>query len=360
MDSSPAAQADRPLPAPQPAQDVPLSVVIVCWNGLRHLPDCLAALLPQLPPGAEVVLVDNGSSDGTAAWVRASHPQIAPIELPENLGFAGGVNVGLRAARGRLLLLLNDDAFVEPGCIAALLDLMARRPEIGAASAVLLFAHRPEIVASAGIRVRRDGLALDLWAGRAAVDLPPGPQPIMGPSGGAAIYRRALLEDVGLMEPGFFSYLEDVDLAWRALLRGWRSAVVPAARARHVYSATGGQGSPLKQRLLGRNRVRVIARCLPAPLLLRCMPAILAYDLLAVAYAALTRRPAIIGGRAEALRELPALLRERKAIQSHSSASPGEIARWIEPAGTPWATLREQRQLDAILRERRGVASFGS
>ena len=332
--------------------DVSLSVVIVSWNGMRHLPLCLSTLLPQLPPGAEVILVDNGSNDGTAAWARANHPLVHAIELPENLGFAGGVNAGLRAAGGELLLLLNDDAFVEPGFVAALLDVMARRPDIGAASGVLLFAHRPEIVASAGIRVRRDWLALDLWPGRRAADLPADPQPIMGPSGGAAIYRRALLEDIGLMEPNFFSYLEDVDLAWRALLRGWHSMVAPQARARHVYSATAGQGSPFKQRLLGRNRLRVIARCLPSDLAARCLPAILAYDLLAIVYGALTRRPAIAGGRLAALLDLPRLIRERRSIQSGRRAPSKELARWIEPAAAPWRTLREQRRLDAILSER--------
>src|SRR5438094_498652 len=150
----------------------PLSVVIANWNGLRYLPDCFAALLPQLPPDAEVVLVDNGSTDGSLAWARETYPAVRVVALRENLGFAGGVNAGLRAARGELLLLLNNDAFVERGFVAALLEIMGRCPEVGAASAVLTFAHRPEIVASAGIHLRRDGLALDLWAGRNVAELP--------------------------------------------------------------------------------------------------------------------------------------------------------------------------------------------
>jgi GT2 family glycosyltransferase len=332
--------------------NVPVSVVIVSWNGMRHLPTCLSALLPQLPPGAEVILVDNGSTDGTVGWTRATYQQVRIIVLPENLGFAGGVNAGLRATRGDLLLLINDDAFVEPGFVTALLDVMAQRPDIGAAGAVLLFAHRPEIVASAGIRVRRDWLALDLWAGLRAADLPADTQPIMGASGGAALYRRTLLEDIGLMAPNFFNYLEDVDLAWRALLRGWDSVVVPQARALHVYSATAGQGSPFKQRLVGRNRLRVIARCLPTDLAARCLPAIAAYDLLVIAYAALTRQPAIASGRLAALRDLPQLLRERRAIQSSRRASISDLTRWIEPAAPPWRTLGEQRRLEAILGER--------
>jgi GT2 family glycosyltransferase len=331
---------------------VPLSAIIVNWNGQRYLPACLDALIPQLPPGAEVLLVDNGSTDGSAALARARYPAIRLVGLRENLGFAGGVNAGLRAARGELLLLLNNDAFAEPGFVAALIETLDACPEVGAASAVLTFDHQPDLVGSAGIRVRRDGLALDLWAGRPVAELPAEPQPIMGPSGGAALYRRALLEDVGLMEPGYFNYLEDADLAWRALLRGWRSVVAPTARARHVYSATAGQGSPFKQRLLGRNRLRTIVRCVPWPLLRGCLPAILGYDLLAAAYGLAARQPAMLAGRLAALAELPELLRQRRAIQARRRASIDEITRWMEPAGRPWEVLREQRRLDAILRER--------
>jgi GT2 family glycosyltransferase len=331
---------------------VPLSAIIVNWNGRRYLPACLDALLPQLPPGAEVLLVDNGSTDGSAALVRERYPATRLVGLRENLGFAGGVNAGLRAARGELLLLLNNDAFAEPGFAAALIEALDVYPEAGAASAVLTFEHQPDLIASAGIRVRRDGLALDLWAGRPVAELPAEPQPIMGPSGGAALYRRALLEDVGLMEPGYFNYLEDVDLAWRALLRGWRSVVVPRARARHVYSATAGQGSSFKQRLLGRNRVRTIVRCVPGPLLRGCLPAILSYDLLAATYGLAARQPAMLAGRLAALAGLPELLRQRRAIQARRRVSIDQIARWMEPAGWPWEVLREQRRLDAILAER--------
>ncbi|MFO7167344.1 MAG: glycosyltransferase family 2 protein [Chloroflexota bacterium] len=330
----------------------PLSVVIVTWNGRRHLPGCLDALVPQLPPGAEIILVDNASTDGTLEWALAAYPQIRPLPLARNHGFAGGVNAGLRAARGELLLLLNDDAFVEPGFIAALLGAAGALEDVGAFAAVLTFAHRPDLVASAGVRLRRDGLALDLWAGRSVAELPHEPVPIAGPSGGAALFRRALLQDVGLLEPSFFNYLEDVDLVWRALLRGWRSVVVPSARARHVYSATGGHGSPFKQRQLGRNRLRTLVRCVPGLLLPRCLPAIVAYDLMAVACAAAARQPAIVAGRIAALRELPELLRQRRAIQARRTAPIRAIARWLEPAPPPWATLAEQRRLDAILRAR--------
>jgi len=217
---------------------------------------------------------------------------------------------------------------------------------------VLTFDHRPDLVASAGITACRNGLALDLWTGRAVQSLPTALQPVMGASGGLALYRRMMLDDIGLMAPDFFNYLEDVDLAWRAQLRGWECLVVPAARARHIYSATGGQGSPVKQRLLGRNRLRAIIRCFPSGVLRSCLPDILAYDTLALVYAALARQPAMIVGRIEALRDRAQLLRERRAIQARRIVPEEAFAAWLEPSPTPWRTLRAVRRLDALLRDR--------
>ncbi|MGQ9547823.1 MAG: glycosyltransferase family 2 protein [Roseiflexus sp.] len=329
-----------------------LSVIIVTWNGRRFLNTCLCAVAAQLHPEDEIIVVDNGSIDGTAVWLRHAWPTVRLVALPTNLGFAGGVNAGLRTARGDLLLLLNNDAFVEPGCVSTLVEALIDHPRPGAVAGVLTFDHRPDLVASAGITARRDGLALDLWTGRAVQSLPVTPQPVMGASGGLALYRRTMLDDIGLMASDFFNYLEDVDLAWRAQLRGWECLVVPSARARHIYSATGGQGSPLKQRLLGRNRLRAIIRCFPSGVLRSCLPDILAYDTMALAYAVITRKPAMIAGRIEALRDRTQLLRERRVIQSRRIIPDEAFAAWLEPPPTPWRTMRAVRHLDSLLRNR--------
>lgn len=319
---------------------------------MRHLPRCLAALVPQLPADAEIVQVDNASHDGTVAWVRSHYPHVQLVELDRNTGFAGGVAAGLRVARGQLILLLNDDAFVEAGFIETLLTAMEQYPEASAASAILTFDHRPELVASAGIQLRRDAVALDLWPCRRVAELPDTVQEIFGASAGAALYRRSALDEIGGVVPEFFAYLEDVDIALRLRLRGHRTIVVPQARARHVYSATAGQGSPLKQRLLGRNRLRVIVRCMPGPLLLRWLPYIIAYDLMVAAYALLKQQPAMLAGRLMALHELPALLVQRRVIQAQRIAPIAAFARWFVPPPPPWTTLREAKALDAILNDR--------
>jgi GT2 family glycosyltransferase len=323
----------------------PVSVVIPTWNALRYLPVCLAALRAQLGADDEIILVDNRSRDAAAAWARQHAHDVRLLELPTNRGFAGGTNAGLRIAQNGLLLLCNDDALVEPGCVDALWSALNSGPEVGMVAGVLTFSRHPHIVASAGIAMQRDGVARDLWLARSVAALPAAPCDIFGASGGLALLRREMLDDIGLFEERFFSYLEDADLAWRARLRGWRCMLAPGARARHVVSASG---SHLKQRLLARNRLRVILRCLPATLLLECLPLIARYDALAFAYALLRQQPAIAAGRLEVLHELPALLAQRRAIQSQRTTPCHELARWLEPAPSPLAALRLQRTLQML------------
>jgi GT2 family glycosyltransferase len=325
-----------------------ISAIIPTWNGLRYLPACLSALSAQLDRGDEIVLVDNASRDRAGAWARRYAPEVRVLALPENLGFAGGTAAGIAAAHGALLLLINDDALAEPGCVAALLAALRDAPTAGAAAGVLTFSRHPDTVASAGISFQRDGVATDRYLGAPLAALPSEPVAVFGASGGLALLRRELIADVGSFEPSFFNYLEDADLAWRARLRGWDCVLAPAARVRHVYSATAGQASPFKQRLLARNRLRLIVRCMPGPLLAECLPRICGYDLLAAAYGLLRGRQAVALGRLDALRELPALRRQRRSIQASRSASLDALRAWLAPAPPPWATLRTARRLAVL------------
>jgi GT2 family glycosyltransferase len=326
----------------------PISAIIPTYSALRFLPACLAALRAQLLPHDEIILVDNASRDGAGAWARSNAPDVRVLTLPYNTGFAGGTNAGIAAARGELLLLINDDALAEPGCVQTLWQVLQTAPGAGAAAGVLTFSRRPEIVASAGIVFQRDGVATDLHLGAPVAALPITPTAIFGVSGGLALLHRKLIADIGPFAASFFSYLEDADLAWRARMRGWGAVLAPTAHARHVYSATGAQGSPFKQRLLARNRLRVIVRCLPGPILRDCLPHMLAYDALALAYAALRREPAVAAGRLMALAELPRLRAERRLIQARRTAPLGDLAPWIAPGG-PLAALRTQQRLDRLL-----------
>lgn len=326
-------------------------MVVVSWNGLRLLQPCLAALVAQTLEH-ELVVVDNGSTDGTAEWVRANVSAARLLRLPENAGFAGGNNVGLRAASGDLLALVNNDTVPPPSFLQELTAPFAMQAKIGAVAGVLAFAHQPQIVASAGIDIARDGVHRDARMLERIVDLPETPVEIFGASGGAVCYRRVALADAGLFPDRFFNYLEDADLAWRLRLKGWRCMLAPRAIVPHVYSATAGHASPRKQRLLALNRWRVLIRCIPGPLLSVCAASIARYDLLAMIYGLATRNAPIVAGRLQALQELPRLLPERRHIQAHATEDPAALAAWLRPAPRPSEVLALDRRLDQILRHR--------
>jgi GT2 family glycosyltransferase len=333
-----------------------VSVIVVTWNGLHVLKDCVAALAEQTLPH-ELIVVDNGSHDGTSDWLTQHAPQARLVQLPHNLGFAGGNNVGLRVASGERLALLNNDTIAAPDFLERLVAPLDTDQRVGATAGVLTFAQRPELVASAGISVGRDGLHRDRWALKPVAELPAKATPIFGASGGAVCYRRAALDDVGLLDDGYFAYLEDADLAWRLQLRGWRCLLAPDALVRHIYSATSGQGSPFKQRLLARNRLRLIVRCWPDQLVERHWPTILRYDLLAAAYGLLRRQPAILTGRLAIWSELPALFGQRRAILRRRTARTRTLEHWLErPVGVR-EMLAEQRALAAVLATDHGAAA---
>ncbi len=316
------------------------------------LQSCLESLALQTAADFEIVVVDNGSYDGSARLVRDRWPDVRLLALTRNRGFSGGVNAGLHLARGEYLVLLNNDAVAAPDFVANLVAPLRADRSLGATAAVMTFAHQPNLVASAGIRFHRDGVALDDRMLQPVADLPHAPVPAWGASGGAVAYRRAALDDVGSFDEGYFAYLEDVDLAWRLRLRGWATLLSPAAQVQHIYSATGGEGSPLKDWLVARNRWRVIWRCVPTPLLRRDWPLMLQYDLLACAQAAVRGRWTTVTGRIAALQQRQTLAAQRRQIQAGSSAALAALDRWLLPARPPWAIWREAQALGAVLRRR--------
>lgn len=242
------------------------SVIVPNWNGARHLAVCLDSLRRQDWGPFETIVVDNGSTDDSAA-VLADHPEVAVVALPANLGFAGAVNAGIAAARADVLVLLNNDTEAEPAWLGALVAGLLAAPGAGMATAKVRLFDRRDTLHTTGDTVDRAGHAGNrgVWeVDRGQYD---GARWVFGASGAAAAYRRALFDDVGVFEAAFGSYYEDVDLAWRARLRGWRCVFVPAAVVYHKLSATGG--GPLASRLVARNRAWTIVRCYPGRLALR-------------------------------------------------------------------------------------------
>lgn len=288
-----------------------LSVVIVNWNQADLLRACLESVgASELDPPAtvEVIVVDNGSQDGSRAMLSTDFGDHRVLAQETNLGFARGANLGMRAARAPLILLLNNDATVAPGCLAALLSAAERHPEAGAFAAKMLFAEG-QAINSAGITVDTIGVAADRLLG-AAPDQGSEEVEVFGASAGAVVLRRSLLDDVGQFEEAFGMYLEDVDLAWRARAAGWRTVYVPEAVVHHHHSVSSRHRSPRKHWLVGRNRVWLLARNMPTGHLLRSLPAILVYDAALVAFVLVRERTASpLRGRLAGLRTWSAVRR---------------------------------------------------
>jgi GT2 family glycosyltransferase len=279
-----------------------VTIVILNWNGRHLLPACLSALDAQTFRDFEVIVVDNGSQDGSPEWLTAQHPAVCLIQNSTNLGFATANNQGIRTSRAPLVMLLNNDAYLAPDCLQVLVEAAERVAWAGMFACKILQHDTPERLDSAGIEVDRAGMAWnrgwgDLAANHTQV------REVFGPSAAAALYRRTMLDQIGLLDDDFFIYYEDVDLAWRAQWAGWRCLCVPEAVVEHVHSATTQRGSPFKRRLLSRNKWWAIAKNYPFSQLWLYVPVMLLIDLAALVVSLIEERNmSALQGRWEALR----------------------------------------------------------
>ena len=322
-----------------------VSVVIPNWNGRSHLERCLEALRCQTLAAFEVVVVDNASNDGSLEMLQEHFPWVRTIASPRNVGFAAANNLGIRASTAPFVATLNNDTEPRPDWLERLVEPALADVGIGMVASKMLFAHRPGTINSAGIALDRAGIAWDRLGGEPDAGTGATTE-VFGPCAGAALYRRQMLDEIGLFDEDFFAYLEDVDLAWRARLSGWRCLYAPAAAVYHVHSATGVEGSPFKSYHLGRNKVWSIAKNYPAPQLYMALPLIVAYDLAAAMYGLVSRRDlAGIRGRLAGLAGLPKQLSKRREVQRKGRVAFSELARQMAPLATPFGVLDRCRHL---------------
>ena len=318
------------------------SIVIVTWNGRQYLDDCLTAARAQQGADAEIVLVDNGSSDGTPAFVRARFPDVRVVALDANHGFAGGCNIGAREARGEYVAFLNNDTIADPGWLRAL------RAGLDGASRSLLvtsrivYMHNPSLVDSAGDGAFRWGGAYKRLHGESA-ERAAKPQEVFGVCGAACLMPKTVFDEVGGFDEDFFASHEDVDLSYRARLRGYRCRYVPDALVRHHGSATLGTISRFAVFQGQRNLEWVFLKNTPGSLLLRTLPGHLLYNAAAAAhFTRLGLLGTFLRAKAAAVAALPAVMRKRAAIQASALVGSPAIEEHLD-RGWLTAKVREKR-----------------
>jgi len=300
------------------------TVVVANYRRPELVARCLESLhrAPEIERGeVETVVVDDGSGDGSLRRLAASYPWAIFVARPSNGGYARAVSTGMRVARGEWILTLNNDATIEPNALTELRVVAESSSSIGCVSALMLFtdARRGGTINSAGLAIDRLGLPYDRLLGLPADAAGTQPADVFGSSGGAALYRRAMLDAAGGVDEAFGAYLEDADLSWRAAMAGWRCVLVPTAVVHHHHSGTIDHLSDYKYWHVGRNRIRLLAKNATTPHLLRFWLLIAAYECAYVTYAAVADRTlAPLRGRVRGLREWRAsrrLVADRRPIE---------------------------------------------
>jgi GT2 family glycosyltransferase len=292
-----------------------VSIVLINWNGREHLTRCLPSITAQTYRDYEIIVVDNGSTDGSVSYVRDSYPAVRLILNDHNAGFACANNQGISVATGRYVVVLNNDTWVGPDWLESLVTSAESRPEMGAFACLVKFDDRRDMIDSAGLTVSVLGHGCQNHLGDAADGIIEAKE-VFGVSATAAMFRRELLDDVGLFDEDYFIYYEDVDLAWRARLLGWRSILVPAAVVYHIHSATVGRGSPFKKRLLTRNRMWTIVKDYHVPTLLFFLPFICTFEVGAALLSLAKGDTAPLVGLRQGIAGIRAALRKRAQIQA--------------------------------------------
>jgi len=293
--------------------------IVVTHDGQKHLARCLPDLLAQSLPFAAVLVVDNGSADGTPAWLGEQFPAIELLRLDVNRGFSGGVNHGLRRVlrenRYDYVALINNDVALEPGWHAKARRALLADPRLGSCATCLLRADQPELVDSAGITWIGPGRADNYLSGRTAPPPDEPPRELFGACAAAALYRTELFARVGMFDELLFAYQEDVDLSLRARAAGWRCVFAPAARGLHTGHGSNRPfpaGGTWADYYNARNRLAVLVASLPAAEWREHWRTILATEAQTLLAGFRERRAAaVLAGFSRGLLRMPGLLLRR-------------------------------------------------
>jgi len=320
-----------------------ISVVVVNWNRKELLRACLDSLERQGEVASEVIVVDNGSADGSAEMAETEF-SVRVIRNRENRGFCAANNQGIAAAQGEFVALINNDAEAAQGWLAALHRACSSAPDIGMAASKVLVWEDPGRIDKAGHLIFPDGQNRGRGSGATDCGQYDCEEEVLWPDGCAALYRKAMLDEIGGFDEDFFAYGDDAELGLRARIAGWRCIYTPQAVVRHHRGSTLGKDSVRRLELIERNRLLLAVKLFPWSLLL-LNPLFFAARLAAGALAACLGAgdtayfPGLAGkwrlvralavGQFEALRMAPRMLSKRADLRRIRRLTPAQVRRLI-------------------------------
>jgi GT2 family glycosyltransferase len=326
-----------------------LSVIIPNWNGKDFLPECIDSLQKQTFRDFEVILVDNGSTDGSVQFVQERYGDfIRVIRNPKNLGYTGGNNIGIRSAHGQYIVLLNNDTLTEPTWLEALTKAIGPDPRVGMWSSKVLSYFRRTQIEAVGELIYWDGLN----RARGQYEMDRGQyervEEIFFPPGCGGMYRKTIFDEIGLFDEDFFAYGDDAEIGLRARLAGYICHYVPTAVLYHKGSGSTGQYSPFKAFYVERNRFWVTIKYFPIPLLI-LSPFFTLFRFAFQAFGALSHKGAagqftkiyspgsliwiLVKAYASGFRYLPRMWKKRKKLKQLRKVTYGEIFHWFKRFG---------------------------
>ncbi|MBU0490771.1 MAG: glycosyltransferase family 2 protein [Chloroflexi bacterium] len=299
-----------------------ISVVILNWNGRELLLTCLASLEKQTFGDWELIVVDNASADGSPELVRERFPRARLVLLDRNYGFCAGNNRGTATAQGRYIVFLNNDIEADPGFLQALFDAIEAHPDVGfCATRMLRFRDRSR-VDSCGIGLHIVGKGYQIGAGKINGAQFDEMRYVFGAAGGAALYRRTMLDEIGLFDEDFFSHVEDVDLAWRAQLAGYHCLYVPGAIVYHVGGATSRRIPEQVLYRIQRNITWAYLKNMPTSLLIGLGPLHVLYCCYWLLRAASRGQGGVVlKAKTDAIRARSSIKAKRRTIQNKRKLS---------------------------------------
>ena len=293
-----------------------VKVVIVNWNGKKFLSECLDALRAQSYAHFSTILVDNGSVDGSTDFVRENYPEVAIIGLEKNLGFSVANNIAIRAVNNPYVALLNNDAVAHPLWLESLVNALDGHPQAGFAASKMLFYSDRNKIDRAGDAYTTAGAALLRGRGMPVTDCSE-QEWVFGACAGAALYSTRMLSEIGLFDEDFFLVYEDVDLSFRAQLKGYKCIYVPDAIVYHNTSSSIVSDSPLAVYYGHRNLEWVYIQDMPKSLILKTIWPHIIYNMAAFSYFATHGRlREFTKAKLDALKGLKVAMLKRRRVQA--------------------------------------------